>query len=153
MSRHLFSHQQTYFLPKAFFKSEEYTEISLNNESEFLDSAYNEGRKAIFEFSQQLFEMGKRRITFKPIKFEVEGEVDESPFSDMYRCLSLFDSCFESDWPALATKSPANRFIYARVLSIGKSRTDCVVPLVDRKTPFPIKSKSANVIETFELMN
>ena len=152
ISRHLFNHGETNFLPVRYLQSESFHQLP--DREEFRKEATEAGRKACFEYAQLILEMAKLRIPFQPILFEIEGEAFQSPLSDFYRNISLFDSCFKFAWCRKADKSRSNAFIRSRIIQIGNQGSDRPHPFVTRISPFkPIDEEfSVNAIETFELL-
>ena len=152
MSRHLLRHEQTAFLPEAYFYSEKFQQLPAREQ--ILSESRENGRRACFEFARAIIDMEQFNINFRPIKFQIADQIEISTNSSFYRSLALFRNCLAKNILAFEKISRGAALIYSRILEIGNSKTE-IVDFVPRSNPFtlPLNShKNLQTIETIEVL-
>ena len=92
--------------------------------------------KAIREFTKLVVEMALEEIPFSKVKIEIEGEIQESPFSDFYRSFAIMEKMVRPDWKLLSNDETIATFYIERILELGNARAvDMPLPTFPRKTP------------------
>ena len=93
-------------------------------------------KKAIREFSKLALEMTLEEISFSPVKIKVQGEIEESPFSDFYRSFAIMEKMVRPDWNLLSNDETIATFYIERILELGNAReVDMPLPTFPRNTP------------------
>ena len=91
---------------------------------------------AIREFTKLVLEMALEEISFSKVKIEVEGKIEESPFSDFYRSFALMEKMVRPDWTLLSNDETIATYYIERILELGNARdVDMPMPTFPRKTP------------------
>ena len=92
--------------------------------------------KAIREFSKLALEMTLEEISFAPVKIEIEGKIEKSPFTDFYRSFALMEKMVRPDWKLLSNDESIATYYIERILELGNAReVDMPLPSFSRKTP------------------
>ena len=133
-SGHLFGHARFAYLPESYLRSEKFR--TNDQRDTMVDYAKERCRRASFNFIKVLLDMAKTRngIGFRPVLVKVGTEIKESPHSDFFRCMSLFESCFETEESHFDMGSRYFRILRQRIIDFGKS--EAVLPHHFRSNPF-----------------
>ena len=87
-------------------------------------------------FITKLQDLEHLGVGFTPVKVEINGQVYQSEFTDLYRCFALFDKYMFFDWDQLCNHEPVAKMFIERLLRLGNSKGAEVYPLFERKSPF-----------------
>ena len=124
---HLKQHKSSCYLPKSLTsENEEFHPITVDaHDLEILRrETPRKAELAIKNFGKILMEMDYLKLSFSPVMVEIQGQVYESPRSDFFRSLALFESSFyfgEINWRLLENFQNVAKMYRERVSAFGKS--------------------------------
>lgn len=140
---HLKQHKSSCYLPKSLTsENEEFHPITVDaHDLEILKrETPRKAELAIKNFGKILMEMDYFKLSFSPVMVEIQGQVYESPRSDFFRSLALFESSFyfgEINWRLLENFQNVAKIYRERISAFGKSVGVQVHPFYKRESPHP----------------
>ena len=132
-------HKQSFFLPPTLLRENIRLPRTVSRDQlETLKAETPEKAEfAIKQYGKLLLEMDYMKLTFAPVKIEIQGKVYESPNSDFFRTFALFSSYFELDLRLLDNNEAIAKMYRERILKFGGGNAVEVFPFFKKESPIP----------------